>query len=152
MFCRFCGKELPDGANFCTKCGKVVSYDEDVRSDMNSGFINEFEYNPFEEARAAEKDSKASSILKFSILGLAFACSFYISLLGLIFSIIARVKVKQFISQYGETEGKATVGKHLSLAGLIVSIVLNVIFFIIILVLIIAGLSELISDGSGIYF
>ena len=153
MFCRFCGNELPDGANFCTKCGKLVSQQEDYASNMNVGYNNGFGYNPFEDAHSVQKDSDASGILKFSILGLAFACSFYLSILGFIFSIIARVKVRNFISQYGETEGKATVGKHLSLAGLIVSIVCNILLFILLFALIILGLSELFQiDASGIYF
>ena len=25
MFCRFCGKQLPDSAKFCTKCGKKIA-------------------------------------------------------------------------------------------------------------------------------
>lgn len=24
MFCRFCGKELPEGARFCNNCGRIA--------------------------------------------------------------------------------------------------------------------------------
>ena len=26
MFCKYCGKELPDYANFCSQCGKKLGY------------------------------------------------------------------------------------------------------------------------------
>ena len=150
MFCKFCGNELPDGAGFCTKCGKVVSYEEAQISGINTPFINDNEYTPFNE-QDKEKESKGADILKFAILSLAFASSFYLSVLGLVFSIIARVKLKKYVAQYGETEGKATVGKHLSLVGLIVSIVLSVLCFILLFVIIFAGLSEfldILSDSN----
>ena len=72
----------------------------------------------------------ASKILTFAIMGLAFGASYYLSFLGLIFSIISRVKLSKYIKIYNATEGKATVGKHLSLVGLIVSIVLLATLFL----------------------
>ena len=132
MFCKFCGNELPEGANFCTKCGKVVSHEDISAASVNAPVTTEYEYVPYEEPRDTERDSKGGSILKFAILGLAFACSFYLSFLGLVFSIIARVKVRRYVSLYNETQGRATVGRHLSVAALAVSIVLTAILAIIV--------------------
>ena len=37
MFCKYCGKELPDNAKFCSKCGKqlieVLSQTADISDD-----------------------------------------------------------------------------------------------------------------------
>lgn len=32
MYCKNCGKELPDGAKFCTECGKTVSAEPEAKS------------------------------------------------------------------------------------------------------------------------
>lgn len=154
MFCKFCGNELPEGANFCTKCGKVVSPDDIPLAGVSAPVTAEYEYVPYEEPKDAERDSRGGSILKFAILGLAFACSFYLSFLGLVFSIIARVKVKRYVSRYNETQGRATVGKHLSVAALVASIVLTAILAIIVIVMVIAALAGMSgsSSGGGMYF
>jgi hypothetical protein len=154
MFCKFCGNELPEGANFCTKCGKVVSPDDIPAAGVSAPVTAEYEYVPYEEPQDAERDSRGGSILKFAILGLAFACSFYLSFLGLVFSIIARVKVKRYVSRYNETQGRATVGRHLSVAALVASIVLTAILAIIVIVMVIAALAGTSgsSSGGGIYF
>ena len=154
MFCKFCGNELPEGANFCTKCGKVVSPDDIPAAGVSAPVTAEYEYVPYEEPQDAERDSRGGSILKFAILGLAFACSFYLSFLGLVFSIIARVKVKRYVSRYNETQGRATVGRHLSVAALVASIVFTAILAIIVIVMVIAALAGMSgpSSGGGIYF
>ena len=154
MFCKFCGNELPEGANFCTKCGKVVSPEDIPAAGVSAPVTAEYEYVPYEEPKDAERDSRGGSILKFAILGLAFACSFYLSFLGLVFSIIARVKVKRYVSRYNETQGRATVGKHLSVAALVASIVLTAILAIIVIVMVIAALAGMSgsSSGGGMYF
>lgn len=28
MFCQFCGKEMPDGADVCSNCGRIVKREE----------------------------------------------------------------------------------------------------------------------------
>ena len=126
MFCKYCGKELPDGTTFCISCGK------DDLPDVTEENINKtkeefcYEYTPAiseEKAEDPQRDSIASKILTFAIMGIAFGASFYLSALGLIFSIVSRVKLKKYLKLYDKTEGRATVGKHLGLAGLIVSIV-----------------------------
>ena len=122
MFCKHCGNQLPENATFCPKCGKV--------NDGQSFGQNE-SYEPINTDNVfynAQKDSDAGSILKFSIMGLAF--SFILPILGLIFTIIAKTKVRNFVEAYGETEGRATVGKHLTIPGMISSIFFMVFWFI----------------------
>ena len=143
MFCKFCGNELPENANFCPRCGGINDdtpnkeasvKQEPVKqapaSDIPSFFEEQTEA-PFMQPATAEdpfkqeKSDMGGSILKFAILGLAFGMTMFLSLLGLIFSIVARTKLNTYIAKFGETEGTASVGKGLSIAGLIVSIVFS---------------------------
>ena len=131
MFCKYCGNQLPEDAKFCPKCGKVTeeqannysSYEPEpiVFNDVKNDFVSK------------QKDEDAGSILKFAILGLAFSVP--VSILGLIFTIIAKSKVKRFIYKYGDTEGRATVGKHLTIPVMISSIFFMVFWFIYIVVM-----------------
>lgn len=129
MFCKFCGSNLEDGANFCTNCGKVVvgeSYDNGVET------VGEVS-NSYDTVDDEQKSKSGKDVLKFAILGLAFGSSFYLSFLGLIFSIISKRKLKNYKSQFGDTSGAATVGKHLGTAGLILSIVFTAILVLYVL-------------------
>lgn len=119
MYCKFCGKEHADYVSFCPYCGMQIGKSESVEEQIVVDPIYQ-----------QEKDDLSGEVLKFGILGLAFACSGLLSLLGLIFSIIARAKAKEFARRYGDTEGRATVGKHLGKAGLIVSISLTAFFVV----------------------
>ena len=68
--------------------------------------------------------------LTFGILGIVFACTFYLSFLGIIFSAIGLGKAKAFKAAAGQLYGPAKVGKILATIGLIVGIILTVIFLI----------------------
>ncbi len=125
MYCQFCGKEHADYVSFCPYCGRQINKSEVVEEKTVAPVLDR------------EKDDLGGEVLKFGILGLAFGCSGLLSLLGLIFSIIARAKAREFARRYGETEGRATVGKHLGKAGLIVSISLTA-FFIVYFILVFA--------------
>ena len=164
MFCKFCGNQLDDDAKFCSKCGKLVSAEtnENKKEPETVVISDEFgnptaSYNapaqsysqpayqqpysaPVSENSAA-RDSDGKSILVFGILGVAFACSVYFAFLGIIFSLTARVKLKKYLNNYGETRGTATVGKYLSLGGLIGSIVMTVISVILISAIVMSVLS-----------
>jgi hypothetical protein len=138
MFCKYCGNQLPEDAKFCPKCGKITEEQEFEANDAfekqeneNSNFyepepiiLNETRNDVLDQ----QKDEDAGSILKFAILGLAF--SIPVSVLGLIFTIISKSKVKGFIRKYGETSGRATVGKILTIPGMISSIFFMVFWFI----------------------
>ena len=123
MFCKYCGNQLSDDAKFCSKCGKITDANETVVNPTDYDFFSVEPITPqldYMQGQAMyEKDRKAGAILKFAILGLALTCTFYLSLLGVIFSMIARAKSRKYIRLYGETNGRATVGRHLSLAGVI---------------------------------
>ena len=145
MFCKYCGNELPEQANFCTSCGKITEErgDDIVVEAVAPTATPDPDWAALEAEREArleaERDEMGGSILKLAILGLAFGISVWLSLLGIIFSAIARSKIKQYVSRFGETRGRASVGKGLSIAGLAVSITFTC-FIALFIVLLIAGL------------
>lgn len=126
MFCKHCGNELPEAANFCPKCGKTQENDEAV---VQTSYQEKEEIyvipdtDPFKE----EKAKKSRSILILSIVGLALSVISGFSLAGLIVSCIAKSKIKAFIMDYDELEGPAKIGNGLSTGGVIAGIVISVI-------------------------
>lgn len=163
MFCKFCGNQLDDDAKFCSKCGKLVSAETNENKKEPETVVISDEYgNPTASYNApavsnpqptyqpysapvsensAVRDAEGKSILVFGILGVAFACSIYFAFLGIIFSVIARSKLKRYLNCYGETRGTATVGKYLSLGGIIGSIVMTAISVLLIFSIIMAAAS-----------
>ena len=147
MYCKYCGNKLDEQATYCSKCGKRV--------DEKIDFFDEAEINNSQEMEA--KDSFGGSILGFAIAGLVFAVislmAFSVSveyllltanvskpifillisfpLLGWIFALASTTKVKQYKMLFGETEKKATVGKHLALPAFIVNLTVLVVMIVI---------------------
>lgn len=143
MYCKFCGNQIPDGALFCSACGKK----QDVANTQSqeTAFTAEQpvpEVNCVNVAYEERKSEQGGKILTFAILGMAFGISWVFSLLGLIFSIVSRAKLNSYRAKYGETEGRATVGKHLGLAALIVNIVMVSIFVLYIALIVLAILAS----------
>ena len=101
--------------------------------------------------QAEEEQPKALTLMIFSIVGVAFGTNPYTSLLGIIFSAIARGMVRKFreagyqigpagLAKKAKVSGIfAKVGSIVSIVGLILSIVMFVILIIIIVVLVITA-------------
>ena len=142
MFCKFCGNELPENAKFCPKCGKVAEAKEEetvVVTDISFDDASVEASKQYNE----EREQAGGQILKFAILGLVFACTWILSFLGLAFSIICKIKLNNYLAVYGETDGRATVGKGLGKAAMIVSIVmlaLLILYGFVLMIIIIAAL------------
>lgn len=109
--CTNCGAELLEGHPLCVRCGMGV---------------NQAPMTPYSEEEAK---SVSSSALTFGILGIIFSSSFFISLLGVIFSCVAISKAKKYKRMTGTYLGKAGVGRGLGIGGLISGIVFSVIGF-----------------------
>ena len=149
MFCSFCGNKIPDGSGFCPKCGRRLDASHKIETapeidhELGSAAPHEPPLDIFElrtenaqpegekipvpdpneeEHRAAA----AKRILIFGILGLSFAVLWLFSVIGLAFSIVSKILVARYVRRFGETSGKATVGKSLGKAGFIVGIILSV--------------------------
>ena len=120
MYCQNCGNELNPGAKFCPVCGaKIEAGPEPVH---DNGF------------------SKALTILIFSIIGALFGLIPHVSLIGVVFSAIARGMVVRFRKAGFQIGGEGLVrkakvsgilaktGSIVSIVGLIVSIAALVLF------------------------
>ena len=154
MFCKHCGFELPENSNFCPKCGKVN--DTNNQEPLNDNKNEVPEINMFSDFSIYEENKKQLSgkILKNAIMGLAFALSFYLSPIGLVFSIISRSLLRKYKSSYPSTDAKAGVGNGIGIAGLVLSIIFTVLLAIYVLAFFVTllGLSELSSiDMYDVY-
>ena len=115
MNCKYCGNEINEGAAFCATCGKVAFESEPLAVVLETP--EEIE----------QRSGLAGRILTLGILALAFAETFFLSFLGIIFGAMAKSKASRYEIECGELTGKARVGKILGTIGLILGIVLSVI-------------------------
>ena len=140
MFCKHCGYEIDNQTTFCPKCGKRIE-EEIVFTAENTE----------NEIIKDKKSNLSGSILGFGITSIVFSLFSFVfwfvgtveaiafgknvldllivaisfPILGWIFASIARRNARNFEEQFGETEGRATVGKHLALPALIICIVIT---------------------------
>ena len=96
---------------YCPRCGKPVTGD----NQQPTG------------------DGSHTKALVFGILGLAFCET---GILGLIFSIIGLSKANNYIRNFGNVSNQVRIGKRLSIAGLILSIVMIVLIVTLVALLI----------------
>ena len=141
MNCKLCGAFLPEGTRFCPSCGAEV-VEEMKQPQYQQQYVN-YEAPVYDQT---EQAASAKSALTWGILGLAFAVSFYLSFLGIIFSAIAKSKVKAYIAAFGTPTAKVKTGNGLATGGLIVGIVLTVL-----LVIFIIGVAGAASSGYYYY-
>ena len=160
MFCQNCGSALDDGVKFCPNCGAAVFAPQPEEPaeqpvyEEPAGSLCEQPAEPVKEepvVAAPAVDPKLNALAKgsliFGIIGLSCTCTFWLSLLGIIFSAIGRGKVKAYLAAGGELHGKAKVGSILSKFGLIFGIILFV-FFVLWLILMCYRLNR--SDFSNV--
>ena len=122
MFCTKCGRELSDAETYCPYCGQIFSH---------------LDGTPYEIPDDIVKDQMAGNVLTWGILSLAFAVSGCLSLLGFIFSFIARSRARAYEQTFGVLEGKAKVGRILGKVGFGVGLGYSI-FFALYFVLIVA--------------
>ena len=128
MICKHCGNNIENNATFCPICGKIVS-------DGTSVGVVEIDCDD------ERRDSLGGRILGFGIMSLVFVNTFFLSFLGIIFGAIAKHKAARYADEFGETTGRATVGKHMGKIGLILGIVMTVLCVFYIVSLCIAALT-----------
>lgn len=172
MFCNKCGAPIPEDSAFCNNCGAPVA--EPEKAVEESAETPAFEENTAEivpaapvapapvEASAAparssscEENEAAKSIMISGILACAFTYTGVLAIVGLIFALITRSKVKAYESTYGPAHHKAKIGKIMSVVCIPVSIVLTVL--VIIYVSVYAGffafiISQAVKQSGGIRF
>lgn len=112
MFCKNCGRQLDENENVCPVCGTVNGGETAATAPTL-----EYGYNAVNEANEELKNSMAGQALTWGILSLAFSASGCLSLLGFIFSFIAKSKALAYERTFGILEGKAKVGRILGKVG-----------------------------------
>lgn len=154
MFCSNCGNQIVEGAKFCGVCGAPaaeVTQQTNVQDQQNTQtapvsepvYEQTFYYerpeteDPF---ISEEKNSAAKSALVWGILSLAFGL--YTGLLGIIFACVGFSKANKYKNlNNGVLDGKAKVGRGLSIGGLCAGIALVALFVLIIFASVFIGIS-----------
>ena len=141
MFCPNCGTNVPEGANACPNCGTLLNTAQ-AAPEMPVSQAPSDRQPPVYHAEPINKAPYSTTpILVFGILALAFADSFFLSFLGIVFGAIAKSKVNAYLAQGYPLAGKPKVGSILGKIGLILGIVLTAIFVIWLIVVVIAATS-----------
>jgi uncharacterized membrane protein YvbJ len=133
MICKNCGAQMDDSAIFCSACGHEYVH-EPVKEPTN-----------IDTAYQAAKDRLSNQILTWGILSIAFASTFYFSLIGLIFSFVTKSKVKQYTTHIGPVSYKSKVGRDLGKAGFIVGLILTIIYALYLFILFIGILGIMLA-------
>ena len=124
MFCQNCGRQMGDNERFCPSCGAMNvaegGANPEVGFQYNMGAVN-----PVNEAL---KNEMAAQTFKWGLLGLIFSGTFCLSLLGFIFSIIAKSKAKAYKRAFGALEGRAKAGNILGKIGFGLGLALMIYF------------------------
>ena len=136
MICPNCNKSITDGFKCCPYCGTRVAADAVVPTTpaYSAPAYDAPAYTP---ESAVVGHPHASSALTFGILSLVFACTFFLSFLGIVFGAIGKGKSSACLHLAGSMGGKARTGRILSIIGLIVGIIMTAIFAIVIIAAII---------------
>jgi hypothetical protein len=129
MFCKNCGRQLDEGETLCPACGTVNATEATA-----TAATAEYGYDTVNEQL---KNEMAGTALKWGIISLAFAASGCLSLLGFIFSFIAKSKALAYEQAFGVLEGRAKVGRILGKVGFGVGLGYSI-FFALYFVLIVA--------------
>ena len=138
MFCKNCGRQLDEGETLCPACGTINATEATATESVS------YEYSAVDTANQLLKDEMAGQTLKWGIISLAFAVSGCLSLLGFIFSFIARSRARAYEQTFGALEGKAKVGRILGKVGFGVGLGMTVYMA---LVFVIAVAAELVTMG-----
>ena len=136
MFCKNCGRQLDENENVCPVCGTVNGGETAKASTLEYG------YDAVNEANEQLKNSMAGQALTWGILSLAFSASGCLSLLGFIFSFIAKSKALAYEQTFGILEGKARVGRILGKVGFGVGLGMTIYMGFAVFVGVLAGLAE----------
>ena len=137
MFCKNCGRQLDENENVCPVCGTVNGGETSAAATTV-----EYSFDAVGEANEQLKNSMAGQALTWGILSLAFSASGCLSLLGFIFSFIAKSKALAYEQTFGILEGKARVGRILGKVGFGVGLGMTIYMGFAVFVGVLAGLAE----------
>ena len=144
MFCQNCGRQLNDGENFCPGCGAM----KPAETVDNTGFQYDFgavntvnTVNTVNAANETLQNEMAAQVFKWGLMGVIFANTACLSLLGMIFSIIAKNRATNFERTFGEIKGRALAGRIMGRIGFGLGLGVSIFFTLYIFIIAIAGLA-----------
>ena len=112
MFCKNCGRQLDEGENFCPACGTMNATETPAAT---AGI--EYAVNDTAAVNERLKEEMAGQVFKWGLLSLIFSGTVCLSLLGFIFSFIAKGKASSYETVFGEISGRAKAGRILGKIG-----------------------------------
>lgn len=136
MFCKNCGRQLGEGETLCPVCGTLNSGETAAAPTV------EYSFGEVNAANDQMKNGMAGQALTWGILSLAFSCSGCLSLLGFIFSFIAKSKALAYERTFGVLEGRAKVGRILGKVGFGVGLGMTIYFAVFFLLGFAMGFAE----------
>lgn len=148
MFCQNCGRQLGDNENFCPACGAMKAAESnanantDFQYDLGTANINaQYSFGAPNSVSEAVKDEMAGQVFKWGLLGLIFANTGCLSLLGMIFSIIAKNQAATFARTFGEIKGRALAGRIMGRIGFGLGLGMTIFMAVYIFIIVIAALA-----------
>lgn len=112
MFCKNCGRQLDEGENFCPACGTMNATETPAAT---TGI--EYAVNDTAAVNERLKEEMAGQVFKWGLMSLIFSGTVCLSLLGFIFSFIAKGKASSYETVFGEISGRAKAGRILGKIG-----------------------------------
>ena len=131
MFCRICGYELPENAQFCSRCGTNIAEEQNAATPVDTP------------PAPAKRSGKSIAGFVLSLCGIFMLMVDEIVLLipcgvlGLIFSILGKKEISS----------KNLGGKGLATAGLVISIIVLGIIALVFLTSLLLAMSWIFSVG-----
>lgn len=121
MYCKHCGNQIDNGAKFCSSCGAKVSEDEEVSPfDLppSAPYRQSYYSPPPPPPPPAQNDSTNENMI--AVIG--FVLSFFISVAGLVCSIIGY----QNAQKGGKYKGFAIAGIAVSITSIVISVIASI--------------------------
>ncbi len=163
MFCQNCGAENPNETRFCSSCGSPLTFSQPVNQApiMPDSYqapparpiaytqpvaYAQQDYNYTDREELKRGSSCARKALTMGILSLIFSWTVFF---GILFGIIG-IKKASSAKKQGCGGGKATVGKVLSIIGLVFAILILFYYFVICVGAVSYGTSRYISEARKI--
>ena len=139
MYCQNCGRQLNEGENFCPSCGAV----KPAETVNTTGF--QYDFGTTNTVNEALKSAMAGQTFKWGLLAVIFANTGCLSLLGLIFSIIAKKKAVEYENIFGEIKGRAQAGRIMGRIGFGLGLGLTIFMTLYIGIFVIAGFAAVLG-------
>ena len=138
MFCKNCGRQLDEGETLCPACGTMNTAETPAPA---AGI--EYAVNDTAAVNDRLKDEMAGQVFKWGLMSLIFAASGCLSLLGFIFSFIAKGKASSYETVFGEISGRANAGRILGKIGFGVGLGYSIFFALYFVAIVALTMSEM---------